>query len=241
MAEVAKKRRWTVYGRVFNRPVGSVDPPTIEPEKPLTIEEDATTLIIPNSEGPYGEPLSTGVAVHLIRNMYDIVKESNKVIDKIQDKLSPNKKDDDPLGFFLTPEELETLEFLKKLIRDSMAITFDKSQILRLISQPGCEGIRFYQALRVVNDKKVMTLVAVGLNRHACDLNYATTNDDGSFAYKPNDHSDDTCQSLVLDWAHPPGGTTGGPGVNDTDKWNIDPMFVLLKLAEAAKVNKKEC
>lgn len=235
MADVAKKRRWTVYGRVFNRPVGSVDPPTIEPEKPLTIEEDATTLIIPNSEGPYGEPLSTGVAVHLIRNMYDIVKKSVQIIDSFL----LNRKEGNAIDVLLTPDKIATLEFLKKLIRDSMAITFDKSQILRLISQPGCEGIRFYQALRVVNDQKVMTLVAVGLNRNACDLNYATREQDGRVSNSTITCSDHTCNSLLLDWAHPPGGTID-PGGKDDDEWTIDPMYALLKLAEALEHKEKD-
>jgi hypothetical protein len=54
-----------------------------------------------------------------------------------------------------------------------MGVTFDKSQLLRIISQPRCEGVRFYHALRKgSNGDMAATLVLVGVDKDGFDLNY---------------------------------------------------------------------
>lgn len=234
MPPLAQKIKWTVYGRSLEWDSSTSNRPTVKPEQPLTITEDATTLRIPKTEGPYGEPISTGLAVHLIGNMLDVVNTYTTVLKNLESFI-PKFTEKDLDKFVFSPDIMvATLQSIQELIKKSMAITFDKSQILRLISQPGCEGIRFYQAIRKDKEsgKDVMTLVCVGLHANAHDLNYSMD--------KSIPNSDNTCESLVLDWAHPPGSTISDPpdeGTNSASVEATDPMYVLLRMAEAAKYN----
>lgn len=243
MAKSTKTITWTVKGRAFKTNEQSQQ--TIQPDQDLEIKEKASTLEISGSEGPYGEPISTGVAVHLIGNMLSILSTSKKKITDILEAYSPFiGEKESVVRFLLTDEDAAALNSLRKLITKSMAITFDKSQILRIISQPGCEGVRFYQAVRK-DDKgnDIMTLVCVGLNKDAYDLNYAERDNNGTILQSsiPEARVAEGCESLVLDWAHPPGNTVSdSPDETTTQEKKQDPihdMYVLLKMAEAAKYN----
>ena len=52
----------------------------------------------------------------------------------------------------------------------------DKNILLKAISQPGCEGIRFYLCMKTENDQgkpaEVLSLVTVGVDIKGKDLNY---------------------------------------------------------------------
>jgi hypothetical protein len=94
----------------------------------------------------YGEPVDARLAVYYIKRLWETVK----------------------------PEESKS--WLYALLDNSFGITMDKSTILQTLSQPGCEGIRFYLALRDSQESNpslpgVLTLVTVGVDSEGKDLN----------------------------------------------------------------------
>ena len=71
----------------------------------------------------------------------------------------------------------ESFETLQELLRHSSAITIDKNVLLKTISQPGCEGIRFYLCKKVIEDASYLSLVTVGVTSDGQDLHYEYTPD----------------------------------------------------------------
>ena len=68
------------------------------------------------------------------------------------------------------------------LLDNSFGFTIDKSILLQTLSQPGCEGIRFYLAMRDNTGEGqslpgVLTLVTVGVDSDGKDLNFTYNGD----------------------------------------------------------------
>ena len=151
MAKNQLEKRWTVYGRHLERDAQGMARPTLRTNCSLDIKEESHNIRMGDgTKGPYGIPISTGAAVSLIKNMLDVL-ESNGI------------------DFFGSSANVENKQLkndlLTQLILNSMGVTFDKSQLLRIISQPKCEGVRFYQAVRKGQGRKpdTATLVLVGV------------------------------------------------------------------------------
>jgi len=106
---------------------------------------------------------------------------------------------------------------LKQLIEGSFAITFDKNVLLKTISQPKCEGIRFYLCLKQTEQlEDVLSLVTVGVDADGKDLLYE---------FEPGIPVEDIqTRSLIAEYGYPPGRLQqSGPA--------LDP-FVLFKLGQ---------
>lgn len=139
------------------------------------------------SQGPFGIPIDAPLAVTMIKALRELV--SKQPADNV----------------------------LRQLIEGSFAITLDKSVLLKTISQPKCEGIRFYLCLKK-GDKgeDLLSLVTVGVDEKGIDLLYEYT--EGTSV------ADIPTRSLVAEYGYPPGRLQqSGPAV--------DP-FVLFKFSQ---------
>ncbi len=87
---------------------------------------------------------------------------------------------------------------LRQLMEGSFAITFDKNVLLKTISQPKCEGVRFYLCLKQTEQQEdVLSLVTVGVDANGKDLLYE---------YQPGIPVEDIpTRSLVAEYGYPPG------------------------------------
>ena len=103
------------------------------------------------------------------------------------------------------------------MLEGSFAITLDKSVLLKTISQPRCEGVRFYLGMKVTEKQEnVLTLVTVGVDSAGKDLLYEFQ--EGVRV------ADVPTRSLMAEYGHP-------PGIMATSGTAIDP-FVLFKYSQ---------
>lgn len=139
------------------------------------------------SQGPFGMAIDAPLAVTMIKSLRELV----------------SKQPDDNV--------------LRQLIEGSFAITLDKNVLLKTISQPKCEGIRFYLCLKKgAKDEDLLSLVTVGVDEKGKDLLYEYT--EGTSV------ADIPTRSLVAEYGYPPGRLQqSGPAV--------DP-FVLFKFSQ---------
>ena len=103
---------------------------------------------------------------------------------------------------------------LKKLLQGSFAITLDKNVLLKTLSQPKCEGIRFYPCLKSTAKGDVLSLVTVGVDDAGKDLLYD---------FKPGTPLE--TRSLVAEYGHPP------TLMSQTGSTPLDP-FVLFQYSQ---------
>ena len=109
---------------------------------------------------------------------------------------------DAPLGVTLIKALWERVEgadadTLRKMLQGSFAITLDKNVLLKTISQPRCEGVRFYLCLKQSDNKEdLLSLVTVGVDEAGKDLLYEYK-DGVPVAEVPT-------RSLVAEYGHPP-------------------------------------
>jgi hypothetical protein len=139
------------------------------------------------SQGPFGVAIDAPLAVSMIKALREMVAKQ--------------------------PPENE----LKQLLEGSFAITLDKNVLLKTISQPKCEGIRFYLCAKTgEKGEPLLSLVTVGIDEAGKDLLYE---------YKEGTAvADIPTRSLVAEYGYPPGIlAANGP--------SLDP-FVLFKFSQ---------
>lgn len=92
---------------------------------------------------------------------------------------------------------------------DVLAYQIGKNILNQILAQPGCEGIRFYNAYNEMGEK---TLVYVGLNKDGKALiEYTVVNNEGEL---------EAAKGIVADRTLPPK-PGGGGRTSDSDDWNI--------------------
>jgi hypothetical protein len=111
-------------------------------------ESEESVINMPDGNPIFGEPVDARLAVYYIKTLWETVK----------------------------PEESKS--WLYALLDNSFGITIDKSILLKTLSQPGCEGMRFYLAMRDSQGGNpslpgVLTLVTVGVDSKGTDLNFS--------------------------------------------------------------------
>ena len=147
------------------------------PEMDINIMEEARSYSMDDGKLPYGLPVDAPMAVTLIKNLWTEVEERAK----------------DPNSF---------TEWMTKLLRASFALGLDKNILLKTLSQPKCEGIRFYLALKTDEQpgaQGTLTVVTVGVDDKGQDLLYEN---------KPGTPVQDIqTRSLVAEYGYPPGVT----------------------------------
>jgi hypothetical protein len=200
MAEQTPTLKWSVKGNTYATDEnGKIDPaldkdiPVYELEKSFEYPDDPT---IPSA----GKAIDANLAIAFIKNFHDKLPEipkkflnGNKFVDQ-----EPSKKD-------LTEFE----DWVINLLKYSSAITFDKSVLLKTLSQPECEGIRFYLCLKEISvePKEVLSLVTVGIDRKGKDLGYDFSSEKRDEIKTGNINV--ATQSYNSEYAHPPPRTGG--------------------------------
>jgi len=144
-------------------------------QQDIQIEEEARSYSMDSGNLPYGLPVDAPMGVTLMKNLWtEIQKRAEK------------------------PEEFT--RWMTKLLRSSFSMGLDKNILLKTLSQPKCEGIRFYLALKKGEDASadgVLTLVTVGVDEKGHDLLY-TKEEVARIEDIPT-------RSLVAEYGYPPG------------------------------------
>lgn len=184
--------KWIALGQTLNsvqtgRPqeISGIEIHEIEGEQTITIPE-AERMVA-------GIPIDADLAIFFIRKLWHavdkyslatIAKDTKENLEDLFALLPKDfKKDNDD---FLEKKmsaindlALKAENWLVTLLGNSFAITISKSMLLKTLSQPCCEGVRFYLCLKDFpkppKDPKVpgiLTLATVGVDRENRDLHY---------------------------------------------------------------------
>jgi hypothetical protein len=175
---------------------------------------------IPTNTGPapssvteeyFGSPVVADLAISLIKNAYGVTEEIfNSYLDSFEHPLDKSLAEKSILD-------------LKKI---NYGVAFSRSAVLKILSQPNCEGIRSYLCARPVDGLHHFSLVMVGIDINGYDLNYPPADEKGGSLQNGDKAATDT-KSLGLEYGNPPGGGITMHG----DKVQIDEHYYLLKQA----------
>jgi hypothetical protein len=167
---------------------------------------------------PYGIPITAELGIGLIADLQYLILPIAAADTK------------ESFTAAITDESFETL---KQLLRHSSAITIDKNVLLKTLSQPGCEGIRFYLCKKIIEDASYLSLVTVGVTSDGQDLHYEYT--PGKLQSGLKEAALPT-SSLVSEYGSPPPPSTLALADAVSDK------FALLKYAleEAENIQKEK-
>lgn len=136
----------------------------------IAVKEGPPNVHIENmSSAMYGQPITAKLAVELMANLIRLLQDNHQ------------------------------LPQLKHLIEAALGITFDRSMLLKILSQPQCEGLRFYPCVKVLNGTQYFSLVVVGVDALGFDLNYTAVDPGKKLNVKDLDGG-----SLTSEYAHPP-------------------------------------
>lgn len=153
----------------------------------ITVTEYPESFSMPDSKGPFGIPIDAPLAVTMIKALRELVQK---------------QPPEDPL---------------RQLMEGSFAITLDKNVLLKTISQPKCEGIRFYLCVKKGSKgEDLLSLVTVGVDEKGTDLLY-------EFSAGTAVENIPT-RSLVAEYGYPPGKLSQSGA-------SLDP-FVLFKFSQ---------
>jgi hypothetical protein len=199
-----------------------------QPDLPsIEVKETARSVSMDKHPGnPYGIPISPALAIALIADFQKELEISASIFFSNSLNIQTATTDAPPPHDF---------KLLADLLLRSSAITIDKNIILKTLSQPGCEGLRFYLCKKSVplsshENQTFISLVTVGVDKNGQDLHYE---------YEPDvvkrgklKDSDVVCMSLVSEYGSPPPPETFD--FNNVERKNLssfDDRYVLLKYA----------
>jgi hypothetical protein len=152
----------------------------------IGITEFPQSVTINDVPGPYGIPIDAPLAVTMIKALRELVAKQ--------------------------PGDNE----LRQLIEGSFAITLDKNILLKTLSQPKCEGVRFYLCIKKgEKGEDLLSLITVGVDEAGKDLLYEFK--------EGTEVQDIPTRSLVAEYGFPPGRFQASA--------SLDP-FVLFKFSE---------
>lgn len=218
-----KNHEWQVYGLCIDKKFPKVC------NKPITIPEQLSNLAmkphppsktdLPKSippPDPFGMPIEAGLAVNLIKAAYDSLKP---LFEGYLDSFHGNDKE----------KATKTMIDLQNI---AYGVAFNKTLLLKILSQPNCEGIRSYLCAREGGDGLHYSLVMVGIDANGYDLNYYPATNPAPPGYEFSKDitlaNSITTYSLVGEYGNPPG--TGGIVQNGKELY-IDEHYYLLKQA----------
>jgi hypothetical protein len=165
MAEQKMSAHWTTKGFAYGQ--NENNEPIPVPVNEIPIFEYPKSFTDPNypDAPPAGQAIEANLAVALIKFLHDKLPKLSPEVLKGKKKLS-----------FNFPEQATTdfEQWIVQLLLFSGAMTIDKSVLLKTLSQPGCEGMRFYLCLKP-DDKipgGVLSLVTTGVDKDGKDLGY---------------------------------------------------------------------
>jgi hypothetical protein len=225
------ENEWQLYGRCLD-----LTSSTSDCGSPITLPEQSSRLGMrahtPLSEytskidkDSFGKPIDANLAIYLMANA---IKATNQLFSQMLHGVDEKDKDD-----------FEALA--NNLYNIAYGVTFDKTIILKILSQPNCEGLRSYLCARKVDCSTLphFSLVMVGVDINGFDLNYppATYPPVGLDGKLVADDNAGGNQSLSGEYGNPP----GGKGLLNFDSDDTNEHYFLLaqakKLAGSSKGN----
>jgi hypothetical protein len=208
-AEEIPEARWTALKARFKK----ADTRGRYEEKELPIQEYCKCMDMPDDrtkDQPFGIPITPDLAITLISDFFYLLDHPHGK-PRLDGELSPIGKKffegRDIQAHDFTDVDIESfiqaVNSLVNVLRRSCAITIEKNVLLKTLSQPGCEGLRFYLCKKNVNSTDYMSLVTVGVDDKGHDLLYKyikyPPDSPGPIADAVTPHS------LVSEYSHPPG------------------------------------
>jgi hypothetical protein len=219
MTENPKKQpEWVVkHARKFNRE---------KPDEPLygelsfpPVQADPGSARLPDNSA--GLPVDANQAVYMIKNFLKYYDRYKKITEDLTDK---SKSADKALTF--SAADQKSFAAVQDALDVTYGVSFNKDIILKILSQPDCEGIRLYLCATKDKEDPHVSLVVVGVDKNNYDLNYQPK--DGG---KQENDDETPTKSLIGEYGYPPDdGGTGG-GTKDPHKKAIDDKYFLLKQA----------
>lgn len=214
--EKVEKNSWSVFGRrLKSKTNGTFDEGTI------TIQEQDSNLLFRTRSASQQRPLpDPNLGAATPKDSFGVAIDAPLAVRLIQNALSTTALF---LSSFFSTEKLnetdkKTQSFFEGVVDLSYGITFDRGIMLKLLSQPNCEGLRAYLCSREDQGDYHVSLVMVGVDVDGYDLNYGP--DETKIG-------EITTNSLLVEYGYPPGGRTI---VNRADT-AIDDHYALLKYA----------
>ena len=210
-----EKNSWVTFGRRLDAtPQGTFD------EGGIVIKEQISKLVFRVPEQSKPDPSQQQSGATISNDSYGIPIDAPLAVKLIQNGLSSSKL------FFqslfsekqLSEDDKKAQKFLEGFINLSYGVTFDRGIMLKLLSQPNCEGLRAYLCSREDQGDFHTSLVMVGVDVNGYDLNY------GPGETKVADIG---TNSLLVEYGYPPGGRT----TVNVDETVIDDHYALLKYA----------
>lgn len=213
----------TVWGECFNP-----DAPDNPTPGSISVSEIGQDVIINGSKVPSGKPIDTPLAAYFINNFYNHYKIYT---DEHNEKYDTHVKTKNFDGLNELYKKSKTIH--DHVVNITYGMTFDKDVLLKVLSQPECEGIRFYLCARAIDPNKPeqlhLSLVTIGVDKDGFDLNFLQ-------GLTPLDN---TCPSLTCEYATPPPPTGIAPNTDKNSAANIGQQYGLLKLARNKQASNK--
>lgn len=219
--------QWQVWGRCYDE-TDPPDPSGVTQFCPgaITIPEQASNLSMgtgpatppkiasvsgTNSDDTFGVPVDADLAVNLIKNA--LATTNSYIKTHHANAMETNSKE---------------AGFVAGLLNLSYGITFDKSIILKILSQPNCEGLRAYACSRNTGGQDT-SLVLVGVDVNGYDLYYGNNSSVNAITGSTIIPT----SSLIVEYGYPPGstGVQVEKLVEGNDMPSIAPNYVLLQYA----------
>jgi hypothetical protein len=209
--------QWEVYGRCYD---ASMDNEYCEDS--ITLPEQISNLHMgqkppkiqrrtSTTADDFGKPIDANLAVHLIKRSYGAVNEILDNVDLLK-SLTHSEKD-------LSKDEKDKIK--QEMLNMMYGVTFDKTVILKILSQPNCEGIRSYFCKRKDGH---LSIALIGVDGCGFDLNY----DPNAPKVVAKTAGPPPNNSLIIEYGYPP----SGPGIVDQEmengKTKFDSHYVLL-------------
>ena len=220
---------------------------TTESQKNLPVNTPRRSVVMPGSNATAGTPVNTKLAIRYMRRFLKFYKLYLRTAEEKASKFHADNDKDALLELFKNH-----VKFHQRVYHMSYGMTMEKDHALRLLSQPGCEGLRFYMCSKDMGGKEVISLVVVGVDHRGYDLNFDPV--DSLVSSKADGVLDDVSDdSLGVEYNTPPYTDGGGSGgvrdynpINPVDPTTIDPnrphaeeykeCFVLLNMARNRKL-----
>ncbi len=221
---LTRKKKWVIPGQAFkpsNNPLNKNEGTEIDVDVEVPESEG---IVMPGKKEIYGLPIHARLAIFYIRKLWQelekkqllsIHEDTRKFFNVLRghfDKKSEGFKREEFLKELEVMEDRwkEANDWLIELLRNSFAVTMDKSILLKTLSQPECEGIRYYLAMKrrpenqYIQKNEVdltdserksvkLTLVTVGVDKVGTDLHFQFHSDLHSRETIPDIENDSLC------------------------------------------------
>ncbi len=208
MANPLLKETWIAHGTCKPKPNEKLAKDVIP------VMEFPYSTQLQKDDPPYGRPIDAPTAVDMITNFWKRIKREmphtwadfSLNFDTNFENFLSSKTEHKDKDARIKEAEL-ALHWLFKFLSCSFAMTFDKSILLKILSQPQCEGVRFYMCSKSNLNQgsgeldQIMSLVLVGVDAKSQDLFYDAPDNN----WVESQVNSVPTVSLLGEYGHPPG------------------------------------